>query len=49
MRENVKLLRRIKVICPVQSLTQKYFCFSETQITAIKVAICGGRTPPSMS
>jgi hypothetical protein len=32
LREKSNLLRRIKLICPVQSRLQKYFCFSEMQI-----------------
>jgi hypothetical protein len=29
LREKSNLLRQIKLICPVQSRLQKYFCFSE--------------------
>jgi hypothetical protein len=32
LREKSNLLKRINVICPVQSPLQKYFCFSEVQI-----------------
>ena len=33
LRVKSNLLRRIKLICPVQSPSQKYFCFSEMQIS----------------
>jgi len=33
IREKSGLSSRINVICPVQSLLQKYFCFSEMQIS----------------
>jgi hypothetical protein len=33
LREKSNLLKRIKLICPVQSRLQKYFCFSEMKIT----------------
>jgi hypothetical protein len=32
LREKSNLLKRINVICPVQSPLQKYFCFSEIEI-----------------
>ena len=32
LRATPNLSRRIKLICPVQSCLQKYFCFSEIQI-----------------
>jgi hypothetical protein len=39
LRQKSDLLRRINLICPVQSPMQKYFGFSETQISAISLAI----------
>jgi hypothetical protein len=35
LRATANLLRRINLICPVQSHLQKYFCFSEPQIRTI--------------
>jgi hypothetical protein len=35
LREKSNLLRRIKLIGPVQSPLQKYFCFSEMQISLL--------------
>src|ERR1700737_4430016 len=39
LRATVDLLKRINLICPVQSHLQKYFCFCLTQITSISPAI----------
>jgi hypothetical protein len=35
LRQKSNFVNAIKLICPVQSLAQKYFGFSETQIAAI--------------
>jgi hypothetical protein len=35
LRVKSNLLSRIKLICPVQSPLQEYFCFSEMQIKAM--------------
>jgi hypothetical protein len=35
VRQKSNFVSAIKLICPVQSSAQKYFGFSETQITAI--------------
>jgi hypothetical protein len=39
LREKSNLLRQISLFLPVQSRLQKNFCFPETQITSISLAI----------
>jgi hypothetical protein len=39
LRVERKFLRRIKLICPVQTTLQKYSCSRLTQITSISIAI----------
>ena len=39
LRRKINFFNQINLICPVQSLPKKYFCFSESQITPIFPAI----------